>query len=135
MTITKIQNPYKLAEMKSFSFQPKELKEQKEQTEQKVQYGNNNMLGAVSKGFGVISPPSKSLAAPAPQDKLELSTKVKNELNKDIDYARKTKRTDSDLPTPLGVKIVAGAVGLTIATALLKKAGVFSKIASIFKKA
>ncbi|MBQ6516342.1 hypothetical protein IJI31_04095 [bacterium] len=132
MTITKIQNPYKLAEMKSFSYQPKDLKEQ---NEQKVQYDNNNVVGAVSKGFGIITPPSKSVAEPTPQDKLELSTKVKKELNKDIDNARKTKRTDSDLPTPLGVKIIAGVVGLTIATALLKKAGVFSKIASVFKKA
>lgn len=126
--ITKIQNPYKLAQMQPFTYKKDETV-------------SNNSLCGVSKGLGVIAPPSaKMVAESEPQDTLELvkindqNKKVNDTVKKIINRKRKHDATD-DLPTPLGVKLITGAGALVAVFALLKKSGVLAKMANIFKRA
>ena len=128
MAITQIQNPYKLAQMQPFTYK-------------KDESGSNNPLGGVSKGLGLIAPPSaKMVAESEPQDTLELVKedkqniqKVNDNIKKFVNRKRRHDATD-DLPTPLGVKLIAGAGCLIAVVAMLKKSGVLGKIANIFRK-
>jgi len=124
MAITEIQNPYKLSPMKSFSYQPQEKKQ------------DNNLIGAVSKGIGVVAPPAptKMLETPTKQDTLELTQQKAKEMNARIEKGRKVDYAQRDLETPLGVKILGGIAVTAAAVYGLKKAGILAKVGSLFKK-
>ena len=122
MTITKIQNPYKMPEMQSFSYNKPE------------QTANEDMKG-VSKGLGIIAPPPPKPADTKEQDRLELTREINKNINSNIDKKKKTVAERDELKTPTGVKMIAGLVVLALTAFALKKAGVFAKIASLFKKA
>jgi len=123
MAITQIQNPYKLSKMMPFDYQPNENKK-------------DNRIGAVSKGFGVISPPdSKKTIKDAIQESADKShefTKqvmgdtfqsMKNVVKKAPKEGEKPVAGDREIKTPLGVRIIY-LTGLTVAAIAVAKGAV-----------
>ena len=120
MTITKIQNPYKLPPMASFSYnEPKARNVEKD----------------VSAGLGFIAPPS-GIGKPdlANMEQMDMYQQAKCLASRDIVEQRKKSKNKNDVPMPTGVKIIFGLAAATIAGLALKKYGAFEKIANIFKR-
>lgn len=120
MTITKIQNPYKLPPMAAFTYE-----EPKNRTAEK----------GVSAGLGFVNPPS-DIGKPdfMYTEQRDIYEQAKGLVSKEVAIQMQNSKNKREVPTPTGVKIIFGLGAAALAALALKKFGAFEKIANVFRR-